>query len=195
MTPKEFTQTLTKFRQSLLTKSLVESLARDTKKIVYNRVKSGEGVNSDRRAPKRTKQQRLKPLSDSYIEWRRGNLIFFRNKQGKLIRLTKSEWDQITKPRLGRFGAPARSNLTLSGQMLNAIKYDLTAKGFELFIKNNRRRKVHPKHKTKPTLTNEELAEIVSKERPFMALTLEEFRILERKIDRHINRQIRKFFS
>ena len=195
MTPEQFRQNLQQFRESLFPQVFIKSLARDTQRIIYNRTKDGKGVNNDRRQPINTKERRLKPLSDSYIEYRKGNLIFFRNKRNKLIRLTKDDWNQISRPRLGRFGAPARSNLTLSGQMLNAIKWELTAQGFEVYIKNTKRRRTHPKQSTRPTLTNEELAEIVSRERPFMAITLKEFRILERKIDRHINRQIRKFFT
>jgi hypothetical protein len=73
-------------------------------------------------------------------------------------------------PVTGEFGSPRRSNLTLTGQMLNAIKYSSDGKGFKLYIDNNSREKDNN--------TNAQIASYVRKKRPFFALTGGEQRIL-----------------
>lgn len=113
--------------------------------IIYKRVKAGGGVISD--TVENAKPKKLRKLSKPYI--RRRHLID-----------------------LGPFGRPAKSNLTLTGQMLEALFVKVTSKGFKIDVKNQVRL-------GGGSLTNKQVANFVSeKGRPWLALTVTEQRIL-----------------
>jgi hypothetical protein len=150
-------------------------LARD---IIYRRVKSGYGVsNLDAERPK---QARLKPLSEQYKKYRSG-LVEFATREGRLVKFKLKN-----KPKLGKFGAPSISNLTLTGQMLEAIEIEARRNGFQLFINDDVRED--------GLLTNAQLAsrDYVQKERPFFALTDTEQRILFRDLERRLRQELQK---
>lgn len=137
-------------------------------RIVYNRVKKGKGVDSDsvgsadvqaRRFPSETT---LKPLSGSYIEYRRKN-----------------------RPR-GKFGSARRSNLTNTGQMLEALGFRRNGTGVVVNIKETFR--------YDSELSNKMVAELASEERPFLALTEKEYKIIESKIRQIIDLEIKRIF-
>lgn len=154
-------------------------LARD---IIYRRVKSGFGVVSTERAP--SEKRRLKPLSQSYIEQREGRAVYF-TKNGKVLRVPASSRFRVQRPRLGEFGSPRRSNLTFTGQMLNALRYEANARGISLFIENSPRRD--------DPYTNKEIAEFVQEQgRPFFTLTTDELTILIREIEREVRKITRR---
>lgn len=103
----------------------------------------------------------------------------------------------------GEFFAPARSNLTLSGQMLKALTYEIQDNFINIFVKDSSRKAV--KFSSKPTVnidsynysvggdkTNAEVAELVSKKRPFLGLAKNEARILEAEFQDIINDVIKK---
>lgn len=71
------------------------------KDIIYKRVKSGSGVNKGNK-------EKLKPLSQSYIEYRKKN-----------------------KPQ-GKFASPTRSNLTNTGQMLD--NFEISVEGLTTLV-------------------------------------------------------------
>ena len=77
-------------------------------------------------------------------------------------------------PGSGERFSPNRSNLTYTGQMLNAITSKPTRSGFELQIKNTLR--------SDSSSSNKEIAKYVSeKGRPFFALTRPEQRVIMKK--------------
>ena len=88
--------------------------------------------------------------------------MFFTGKQGQVypVEIAKGYG---TKPVFGEYGSATKSNLTLTGQMLNALKYRIKSQGFELYIDDNTRES--------GGLTNAKVAEHVSENgRPFMAI-------------------------
>lgn len=108
--------------------------------VIYKRTKAGYGVD------KTKTKERLKPLSPDYKKYRKEN------------------------PPTGAFSSSTRSNLTYTGQMLNAIKVDVE--------KNNIIIKIDSSKRSKSNLTNSEVAARVSKERPFFKLSKAELRIV-----------------
>jgi hypothetical protein len=88
-------------------------LGQMARNIIYRRVKTGSGVDQ-LNSPSPNKVP-LKPLSRSYIE--------FRRKIG--VR--------------GRFGSPSKSNLTFTGQMLDSMDVLANQSGFVIRIPRTRR--------------------------------------------------------
>ena len=158
-------------------KQKLGKMARD---LIYKRVKSGYGV--DELNTRTASRQRLKPLSPSYIEQRQGRAAYF-TKSGKVVRVPASTSFKPRKPKLGPFGAPGRSNLTLSGQMLEAIRYESNARGIRVFIQNSARDDGY---------TNAEIAELVQDARPFFVLTQDELTVLVREIERELRKSTRR---
>lgn len=148
----------------LNSRALYNMLADEAIKIIRRRVKSGFGVN---KVDGKVERQKLKRLSDAYINQRKG-LVQFTTNDGRLVSF------KIKPPKLGEFGAPSRSNLTFKGYMLNAFAKKINSKGFEIYIAATSR--------PDTTLTNADVARLVSDDRPFMALTDGEQRILDRKV-------------
>lgn len=129
---------LTNFIQTSLGNKVKEKLAQFAIDRIYKRVKSGYGVTSDQ-APSPA-QYRLLPLS-------------------KLYKKQRARSKKLT----GDFATPNKSNLTFTGQMLDAIKYKVTTKGFKIFIGKTARKEGNQ--------SNEDVAWNVSIHRPFLALT------------------------
>lgn len=73
------------------------------------------------------------------------------------------------KKRLSKDTTPATSNLTATGQLLDALTGKSLGGKVTIFIKNNKRRK--ELSGTRPTLTNEQVREYVEKEREFLVLS------------------------
>jgi hypothetical protein len=122
--------------------------------------------------------RRMKPLSQSYKDQRKGLVAFYTDDQ-KRIRVIKPGSGRLQLPFTpGEFFSPNRSNLTASGQLLNAFEYRVTSKGFTIFINRNRRRGSR--------LSNDQVREFVEEQgRYFLGFSEAEFRVLqERAIDR-----------
>jgi hypothetical protein len=82
--------------------------------------------------------QREAPLSPSYIAYRKGEVTFIK-KNGRTIAI-KSEGRSRRRKDLSNKTAPAKSNLTYTGQMLNAIKGKRVGRGkLEIYISPRRR--------------------------------------------------------
>jgi hypothetical protein len=198
---------LKKVANALNERSVTLRLARKCREIVYRRLKSGYGVNDDSERAENVKRQKLKELSQSYIDYRKGLVIFYRDADGRVRRISGSKavlqiidggtrrsrvrTGKITAPALGEFGRPEKSNATLSGQMLDAMTIDAGRDGFRLFIADSPRRRVHPKQRP-PKLTNQEVAEHYFEKRPGMALTEGEVRILKQECERILNEKIKQ---
>lgn len=99
---------LNALKKEVLSKDNFQKIGEEVKEIVYRRVKSGFGVNSDE--TETPTQKRLKPLSKSYVEQRK---------------------DRGVK---GQFATPGASNLTNTGQMLDSIQVRATNDGVTISI-------------------------------------------------------------
>lgn len=132
--------------------------ARDT---IYKRVKSGGGVDDD--TSDSAAKKGLKKLSKDYVEKRK------------------------KKPGKGEYFSPGRSNLTYTGQMLDAIDFKVSRGVVTVFIKNNKR--------SDGKNTNKEVAEYVRDARPFFTLTVPEQRVLFRDIEKNVRDFIRLAFK
>jgi hypothetical protein len=130
------------------------------RRIVYNRTKMGYGVDDDE-SPLPSRRP-LDPLSPGYIDRRRRTGV------------------------RGKFGAPNRSNLTYTGQMLEALTWEVDSKKGEIsvFVKDTRRRGER--------LTNAQVEEYVRLNRPWLALTEAEQRIVVQFVEDHIKRELRR---
>jgi hypothetical protein len=181
--------------KALIDKAMLTILAREAKNIIYKRTKSGYGVSND--SGVRATKIRLKSLSTSYKAWRKGSVAYWRNKNGSIVRVDKKQWSAISPPRLGKFGSPTRSNLTLSGQMLEAMLNARTKNSFDYFeitIPNSRRSPIRRADGSgiPQNLSNAEVAEYVSTQgRPFFALTVGEQRILNKQYKDLLLRKLR----
>jgi hypothetical protein len=141
-------------------KDTYTDLARQATDIMYKRVKSGYGVDNDK--SDNPQKQKLLELSNSYKQVREGRIRFF-IKNGRVIPWRPGKGEKFKSPVTGEFGSARRSNLTLTGQMLNAITYRTTREGFKLYIDNTIR--------SGDNKTNAQVAGYVRERRPFFALT------------------------
>lgn len=136
--------------------------------IIYKRVKAGKGVDddtlgsADRATNRFPEQTKLDDLSETYINFRKKN-----------------------RPR-GKFASVRRSNLTYTGQMLEALGFRRVGTGVEINIKETFRYDTE--------LTNRMVAEFASEKRPFLALTKKEFKIIEDKVRQIIDLEIKRIF-
>lgn len=216
-TPDQFVGELRRLARIFNTPSVNQRLARKCIEIVYRRVKAGYGVDSDKKKAQNTKQVKLKALSESYIQMRLGKVQFFRAKDGHVYAIKNEEIaasvvaKKVTKgrgklkigaqtkikfkktsfhntvlaPVLGPYGRPKKSNATFTGEMMEEIYMQATAEGFRLYVKNSKR-------KDESGLTNKQVMEYYSKDRPFFALTAGELRILSRELEKIVSEFIEK---
>lgn len=199
---------LKKIALALNDRAVTIRLARKCREIIYRRLKSGYGVDNDKEDAESVNRKQLKQLSSSYIAWRKGLVVFYK-RNGKLLvfgkekaeyftnyetgqrtRVSKRKNPKIDKPKLGEFGRPEKSNATLSGQMLNAMVFNANQDGFKIFINDTKRRPV-TKH-DKSNLTNKQVAEYYFKNRPGLALTDGEVRILKQECELIVREKIRQ---
>lgn len=186
MTPKEFNKKVKAIKQLSKDIKFKQSLGAFVRKMIYSRVKLGRGVTSDKAKPQAVRNKKLKGLSDSYIQQRKGRLKFFKGKQGQTFAVEKSSRFSFSKPKLGPLGKPSKSNLTFSGDMLEALEFKVTKSGVRVFV-NNRIRK--------DGMTNQEVAEHVSKDRPFLNLSNVEHKRVIQFIEDEIDRRLEKAFK
>jgi hypothetical protein len=127
-------------------------------------------------------------------------VLYLRVKSGKgigkqqLKPLSNSYKKQRSKLSLGDKGTANKSNLTLTGQMLDAISYEVAKDYFKLYIKASSRYAAKPSWKT-PVANNKQVAEYVSKERPFFELADDEKLIIEREFNSIIKNIVKLNFG
>lgn len=151
------------------------NIANDIKK----RTQLGYGARSNG-GPK----EKLKPLSDSYVQQRRGKLGFWTNKDGKKVPINDKKYLKQNKPKLSSKTSPKKSNLTRTGRMIRSIGALFTGSGkITIGFNSNRSAKI---------------AAFVSKMRPFFYLTRQEEKRAQRDIKKRLEdilkRNIRKNF-
>ncbi len=124
---------------------------------IVKRTRLGKGVASDGADP-----QPLKPLSQSYRDFRKGKVAFF-TRHGKV-----HPYKPERPPELADSTSATKSNLTFSGQMLNSVKVIATRIGSVIIGPSGSRRKTGG---GKSLLTNPEVASFVGVDRPFLNLS------------------------
>lgn len=162
---------------------LKKDLAQYTRDVVYKRTKSGKGVTSDTTSFQTTQPKRLTPLSRNYKKYRRTGFVEFdaKDKKGRPVTARIN----VGVPALGVFGTPDKSNLTLSGQMLDSMTYSIQRSGFIVYIPETIRRA--------SKLTNAQLSRFVSQAgRPFMNLTAGESRIVKSRMRKILQQRLKK---
>lgn len=153
----KFTANLEREIRKVTSREFLQRLARMASDIIYKRVKSGKGVNS--LSQKDPTKVSLKALSASYVEQRK-------------------------KRKLGKFGSPGKSNLTLTGELLESIVFEVTRNGFQLKFPDTQHRQAR--------IAISLLSEYVQEERPFFALTKDERRILEVEVQNELRKLARR---
>lgn len=155
-------------RRAFFNKRNMDIFGKQARDIIYKRTKSGKGVASD--TAERTSVKSLAALrSADYIAKRR----------------------RFGVP--GRFGAPDRSNLTYSGQMLEALKWVTGNNFFKVFVDDNKRKRFPLSPGTE---TNKKIAEYVSEQgRPFLNMAVDELRIVTVEIQKMFTEEARKILK
>lgn len=86
---------------------------------------------------------------------------------------------------------PATNHLTMTGQLIDAIRSKTEGTKIIVSVPPSPRRPIKPSHK-KPDATNEDVAGYVQKKRPFMGLTKEDTRKLTDVYDRRLRVLVRQ---
>lgn len=129
--------------------------------IIYKRTKTGKGVSDSGNKASITK---LQALAQSYIERRK------------------------KKPGKGEFFSPSRSNLTYSGQLLDAMTFNISNGVISVYIKDSTR--------SDSDSTNAEVANYVEENgRKFFNLAVEEQKIITTMIEKDVRDIIRRKFG
>lgn len=190
---KELEEKLNQLKFSLQSSEVKNRMSKLLRDIVYRRVKSGKGVTSeDAESPTHTK---LKALSQSYITFRQGvagTHATIKTKKGKKKRVAlpkeaREFSKEFLKGMTGEFFDAKRSNLTMTGQLLDSIAEENTLDGIRIYIPNTVRKN--------SKLTNLQIYGYVTKERPFFALTDGEYRILQNEYEKIVQEKIKVIFN
>lgn len=152
---------------------LLSEIAEFCRSRIYQYTKRGQSL---------VQESKLQALSTGYIEYRK-----------RLTRAKKSRSSKKTRQSgvfpskgFGAFFSPSRSNLTLTGQLLEALKSRVkkSSNQIEVFVENSSR--------SDSDLTNKEVAEKVSSDgRPFIGLD----RVGRDRVRRLVIAQLRRSFK
>lgn len=142
--------------------TIMQSLGAMAREIIYNRTKSGKGLNSD--SIESPSIVSLASLSRNYVKYR-----------------SKLQEKGFT---FGSFASARKTNLTLTGQMLEAIKVEARRNGFLLDIDESAR--------SDSRLNNKQVARYAGEKRPFFALSNSEQTILFRELENKLRAELRK---
>jgi hypothetical protein len=149
---------LKKLLESVVTKQMLEEIGQRMVDIIYKRTKSGKGLTEDKKFGAGLTP--LKPLSEVYKERRKIDGV------------------------RGKFGSVRKSNLTNTGEMLEAIVYKIVGNSVIVEVEASSR---------DDGLDNKKLAGYVSKNgRPFFGLASTEEKILDSFIRRLIRERLRE---
>lgn len=150
---------------------LLQDIAIFSKTRIFNFTKAGKSLAGE--SGKQEPLKKLKPLT---------------------IRLRK--WYEAKGHPVGSLFSAARSNLTMTGQMLNALVYKVwpSTKSVSIYIEATQRAKEIRtiKHKTPEQLTNAQVARKVSVDRPFMGMDELGKRRIIQMVRTEIRNEIRK---
>jgi hypothetical protein len=158
-----FLKTIESIKKKIGRKEFMQQIGDQIKDLIYADTKSGKGVADN--GSGEGIQIRLASLSPKYIEYRR--------------KKSKSGFST------GEFFRPNKSNLTFTGQMLDALKVDARQSFVKVFVDKSGRKD--------SDLTNAKVAEHVARNgRPFMGLTQRNKKIIDKEIERETRAIIRR---
>lgn len=168
------------FKDSSANKKILIEIGEFTKSRIFKFTKSGKSI-----AGKKPKS--LKRLSASYKVFRRGEVTFWTDEQG---RLRKGNFKSKILNKTGSLFAPDRSNLTLTGQMLDSLKSFVNVGKKTVTVAPTGKRR--PVGKRRRVLKNTEVAEFVAENgRPFLGLDDKGIKRVKRIVLDDIRRRIR----
>lgn len=157
-----------KIKREKLSAADSKKISREIAKQIVKRTRLGKGVKNGRII-------NLKKLSDSYIQTRKGKVRFWKDKEGR-VRKGKGNKDDVF---LSNKTRPSKSNLTATGQLLDAIEGDGRRNQLKVTINDLRLFDLFGKP---AKIGNNELVDFVEKARPFFALSNSEVNQFVRKI-------------
>lgn len=162
--------------KEVLGKNSFNEIVKELGETVRIRTQLGYGV-----AKTEAPRQRLKPLSESYKEQRKGKAYYFQ-RGGKTIRV---ETPKGSKPSdLSSKTSPSKSNLTYTSQMLDSVEGKATGFGSGTIKTTGTRR---------DGVRNEKIAEYVTEQgRPFLNLSNTEINQLKSEIKNRLIASIEK---
>lgn len=137
-------------------------------KMVYKRVKSGRGVTS--LASKSPGLKGLTGLSKGYIKQRRRTGV------------------------PGKDGSPSKSNLTYTGQMLEALSFEVSKYGFEILVKDTIRR-AKGGVRAGVGMSNSKVAKYTQEQRPWLSFSKSEQKDLSEMYRGEFRKAIKKLFN
>lgn len=144
------------------------------------RTRLGYGVDSPG-----AKRKRLKRLSNSYIDYRRGRVRFYRTAKSKKL----VAWKGKFKVPLSELTKPSKSNLTYSGQLIDSLKFRLSGRRSVEIGPTGSRTKVRPGEKSR---TNQQVSKYVQKDRPYLNLSNNELRQITQLAQDMITKRVKK---
>jgi len=148
---KQFQVAAKKIQDNLNSINSNENLQKIAPQIVtmmQSRVRRGFGVDKSG-----DKQKKFTPLSKSYIEYRAGRAVYFKHPStNKTVRVEKSKktsmYFKFKTPINKNVTSVSRSNLSLTGQMIDSIKYSILNSKIKLYLSNPRAEKLAGFHET-----------------------------------------------
>lgn len=174
---RQFERAMEKAIKEVESPATMRKIGEEIGERIVKRTRLGKGVTDTG-----AEASNLKPLAQSTKDQRRGKIGFF-TKNGRTIPYTPE-----SPPRLSSLTTPGRSNLTRTGQMLDALKVVAVRVGVVVLGFRGSRT-------DRPGLTNADVAGYVSKDRPFFKLSRAEMNGLSTLIRERIQEALRKFIA
>jgi phage gpG-like protein len=167
-------------QREIRNKSRLRLIAEFILERVYQNTKRGYYAGSNKNLAK------LKPLSQNYIEYRKSLLGAETESASGFSR--KSKKKRALK-KFGDFFSPSKSNLTLTGQLLDALVSKVEGNQAIVEVSNSQRSDVQPGDLS----TNAEVArKVIEDGRPFMRLDIVGQNRIRTEIIRQLRRALRR---
>ena len=159
---------------------------------IVQRTRAGYGVTKQVGG----KQTRLKRLSKSYTDQRKGKLQFF-TKDGRTFPVKNKKGKKtIKKPNLSKTTTPGRSNLTATGQLLESLFYKTRKIGFGLIIIALKEGRGADLFGNPPKVNNSEITQFQRKAgREYLGLSKTQKRRVQDNLSKRIRERVRKLLS
>ena len=167
-------------QKEIRSRSRLKEIALFIKERVYQNTKRGfyAGVNKN--------LAKLKPLSDNYVAYRKSLL---KNETASTFGFSKKAKKKRALKKFGDFFSPSKSNLTLTGQMLDALESKVDGNKVIVEVSNSQRSDVNPGELS----TNREVAQkVIADGRPFMRLDVVGQNRIRTQIIRELRRALKR---
>lgn len=174
MKVKEFEEKLIALLNELAEEKNMMLIGEYAKELIKKRTRLGYGVEKTG-----DERKKLKALSDSYIDQRKGKVSFIKTKAKNIIPVKP-----LSSPKLSPSTSPTKSNLTKSGSMLDSMSV----------TSSNGKVRIAPQgSRSDSRFSNEEIASLVTKQgRPFNNLAKGDLKQLRDFVSSLLNTLSRK---